>query len=245
MKKITVAVPTYNEQENLPRLLDSLDFADQVLIVDSGSEDKTVEIAKSYGADVVHHQFKNFADTRNFADQKADNQWILSVDADVQVPSSLAEEIASLPSKPAAYKIGRINIIWGKPILHTDWGPRDDNHIRLYHKSLGKWQAQVHEQFITNVKPESLDNYLIHYNYSTVSEYIRKLNHYSTLQAQRLHQNGERFSLFCFFIDPVMDFSKRYFYKLGFLDGLHGLFLSILQAIYHQVVQVKLYTLSN
>lgn len=245
MKKITVAVPTYNEQENLPRLLDSLDFADQVLIIDSGSQDKTVHIAKSYGAKVVQHEFKNFADTRNFADKKADNQWILSVDADVQVPPSLAQEITNLPSKPAAYKIGRINIIWGKPILHTDWGPKDDNHIRLYHKSLGEWQGEVHEQFTTSEKPKSLDNYLIHFNYSTVSEYVRKLDHYSSLQAQRMHQQGERFSLLRFFTDPVIDFSKRYFYKLGFLDGLHGLFLSILQAIYHQVVQVKLYTLSN
>lgn len=240
MQKLTVVIPTLNEETDLPRTLKSLNFATEVLVIDSGSTDRTVNIATKAGANVLHHQFKNFADTRNFADKNAKNDWILSLEADVVVPSSLAEEISTLKDNPAVYKIGRINYIWDKPILHTDWGPKDDSHIRLYHRSLGHWGGEVHEQFETKSQPKQLKNYLLHYNYATVSEFISKINSYSEIEAQKRRTQGERFSYFKFFFEPLKDFIKRYFYKLGFLDGLHGFFLSLLQAIYYLVVNIKL-----
>jgi len=240
--KLTVVIPTLNEAVDLPRTLDSLSFADEILVVDSGSTDETVDIAKKAGAKVITHPFKNFADTRNFADRHASNDWILSLEADVVVPRSLAAEIAVLPETPAIYKIGRINIIWNKPILHTDWGPKDDNHIRLYHKSLGKWSGAVHEQFVGEDKPKQLHHYLLHYNYATVSEFINKIDSYSNLEVAKRRMTNQSFNYSNLFLEPLEDFIKRYFYKLGFLDGFHGFFLSLLQAVYYLTVNIKLKT---
>ncbi len=227
--KLTVVIPTLNEEKDLPRTLKSLKFADEILVVDSGSVDRTVQIAKDFGAKVINHPFQNFADTRNFADKGAKNDWILSIDADVVVPKKLIEEIHALPDSPSAYKIGRVNMIWNKPIMHTDWGPKDDNHIRLYHKSLGSWTSEIHETFVSKSPPRQLKNYLTHYNYETISEFINKLNSYSDIAAKKKPESSK----FWF------DFLKRYFYKLGFLDGYHGFFLSYLQAIYYLSLGIK------
>lgn len=225
--KLSVVVPVKNEEGDLPRLLDSLDFADEVIIIDTGSSDKSVEIAKKHGAKVVSRTFENFAQIRNYGSGVASNDWILAIDADNEVPLELAREIDSLPDVPAAYKIGRINIIWDKPILHADWGPRDDCHIRLYHKAVGEWHSTVHEQFKTKAPIKTLKQNLIHHNYSTISEFVDKLNNYSNL--------GDPVPWWY----PFYDFAKRYFYKLGFMEGLHGLFLSYLQGIYYLTVIIK------
>lgn len=243
--KLTVVIPALNEQQDLPRTLDSLKFADEVLVIDSGSTDQTVSLAKKAGAKVIYHAFKNFADTRNFADSQAKNDFILSIEADVVVTKQLAQEITSLPETPAVYRIGRVNIIFGKPILHTDWGPKDDNHIRLYHRSLGSWGGQVHEQFVTNSSPHQLRHHLLHYNYNHVSEYIDKINTYSDLEVKKRLARHQSFSYLNLFLEPTKDFIKRYFYKLGFLDGLHGFFLSLLQAIYYLTVNIKLKSAST
>lgn len=243
--KLTVVIPALNEQQDLPRTLDSLKFADEILVIDSGSTDQTVSLAKKAGAKVIHHAFENFADTRNFADSQAKNDFILSIEADVVVPKQLAQEIASLPDTPAVYRIGRINIIFNKPILHTDWGPKDDNHIRLYHRSLGSWGGQVHELFVTNSRPHKLRHYLLHYNYNHVSEFIDKINTYSDLEVKKRLARHQSFSYLNLFLEPTKDFIKRYFYKLGFLDGLHGFFLSLLQAIYYLTVNIKLKSAST
>ena len=118
--------------------------------------------------------------------------------------------------------------------MHTDWGPKDDLHIWLYKKDSGSWQGQVHEEYkLTSGKAGHLLNPLIHYNYQTVSEFIGKINSYSTRAAAQ----GDVFPGYW----PFRDFFKRYIYKLGFKDGYHGLFLSYLQAIYYHVLKVKNY----
>lgn len=238
--RLTVVIPTLNEEEDLPRTLTSLTFADEILVIDSGSTDQTVAIARKAGARVIHHPFKNFSDTRNYGDAHAKNDYILSIDADVVVTKELAAEMSALSNEPAVYKIPRVNIIWGKPILHTDWGPKDDNHIRLYHRSLGKWGNLIHEQYQAKVAPLQLKNHLLHYNYNTVTEFIAKINSYSDLEVARRKKDQVKYSLARLISEPARDFTKRYFYKLGFLDGFHGLFLSLLQALYYLVVNIKL-----
>lgn len=237
--QISVVIPTLNEEKDLPRTLSSLKFAKEILVIDSGSTDNTVQIAEDFGCKVVFHPFSNFADTRNFGDKNASCDFILSIDADVTVPQSLVNEIISLPQTPSSYKIGRINIIWGKPILHTDWGPADDNHIRLYHRSLGSWSFDVHETFVSKSPSKQLKNFLTHYNYETVSEFIGKINSYSEIQARKLIDSGEKKSFFKMIYQSKYDFFKRYLYKLGFLDGYRGLFLSYLQAVYYLSVGIK------
>jgi len=236
---LTVIIPTLNEEIDLPRTLQSVNFANEIIVIDAGSTDKTVQIARKKGARVIHHDFINFADTRNFADQKATGDWILSIEADVVVSAKLAIEIKEFINikykilKAKCARIGRVNYIWGKPITVADWGPKDDCHIRLYQKKSGYWQSRVHELFIPakGSLVTSLKNYLFHYNYTTVSEFIAKTNSYSDLAVK----NNQKIN----YLTPVIDFSKRYFYKFGFLAGYRGLFLCYLQAVYYLNILIK------
>lgn len=232
--KLTVIIPTLNEEKDLYKTLSSVkDLADEILVVDSGSTDKTVEIAKNYHAKVVNHPFKSFSDTRNFGDEQATGDWILSLEADVVVSQALAQEIhqAIGSNRHSAFYIPRLNLIWGKPIYHTDWGPKDDSHIWLYQKGSGTWQSLVHEEFKTKKSVGRLRNHLVHKNYETISEFIDKIDRYSTLAVKQHNSFPDWWYL--------RDFFKRYFYKLGFLDGYHGLFLSYLQSVYYLTLSVK------
>lgn len=231
--KLTVFIPTLNEELDLGRTLNSLQFADQVIVVDSGSTDKTIEIAKKFGAKVVTHPFTSYSDQRNFCDSLVTDGWILSLEADVVVSVSLAKEIKEAidSTEVEAFFIGRVNIIWGKEILHTDWGPSDDCHIWLYKKGAGKWVSDVHEHFETSRPTGKLINTLTHYNYRTISEFIDKTNSYSEMAKKSVASS--------LWLAPFRDFAKRYLYKAGFRDGYHGLFLSYLQSIYHWNVLVK------
>lgn len=230
--KLTAVIITKNEEQDLSRTLKSLTFADQVLVVDSGSTDQTVAIAKKHGAIVTDHPFTSYADQRNFADSRVADGWVLSLDADVVVPDELAQEIKAAIEKgdTQAYFIGRINIIWGAPITVADWGPKDDNHIWLYQKDIGQWQSAVHEQYQTEAKVGQLKNNLLHYNYDTVSEYLDKINRYSDLARTKTPVS---------WLAGLVDFGKRYFYKLGFTAGYRGLFLSYLQAVYYLTLAIK------
>lgn len=232
--KLTVVIPTLNEEKDLYKTLASVkDLADEIIVIDSGSTDKTVEIAKSYGAKVINHPFISFSDTRNFGNQEAKGDWILSIEADVVVSKELSVEIKEALKSPeySAYFIPRLNLIWGKPIRHTDWSPQDDCHIWLYQKGSGQWQSLVHEEFATIQKVGKLKNFLVHKNYETISEFIDKIDRYSELATKQ----KQFFPNWWF----VRDFFKRYFYKLGFLDGYHGLFLSYLQSVYYLTLNVK------
>lgn len=232
--KLTVVIPTLNEEEDLYKTLSSVkDLADEILVIDSGSTDKTTEIAKNYGARVVNHPFSSFSDTRNFGNKEAKGDWILSIEADVFVSSELAQEIRQVIEEGthSAFFIPRLNLIWGKPIFHTDWGPRDDTHIWLYRKGSGEWQSLVHEEFVTKESVGKLKNHLIHKNYETINEFIDKIDRYSNLAVKQKNSYPDWWFL--------RDFFKRYFYKLGFLDGYHGLFLSYLQSVYFLTLSVK------
>ena len=204
-------------------------------MIDSGSTDKTIEIAKKFGAKVINHPFKSFSDTRNFGNDQAKGDWILSIEADVIVLARIGSkkfDWQSSQTNTTAYFIPRLNLIWGKPIRHTDWGPKDDCHIWLYKKGSGEWQSLVHEEYVkTKRTVGKLKNYLVHKNYETISEFIEKINRYSDL-AVKQHNS---FPGWWF----LRDFFKRYFYKLGFLDGYHGLFLSYLQSVYYLTLSVK------
>lgn len=239
--KLTVIIPTLNEEKDLPETLKSLALLNsEIVVVDSGSSDKTQEIAKKFGAKFVFHAFESFDRQRNFGDSVATGDWILSLEADVTVSPELAKEIISaITTKSfAAYYISRLNNIWGKDILHTDWSPKDDTHIWLYRKGSGSWVSDVHEEYhLQKGQVGYLKNYLHHKNYETVSEFIEKLDKYSEIATKRKQIFPNYW--------PLREFFKRYFYKLGFLDGYHGLFLSYLQSIYYLTLSVKNKTQSS
>jgi len=234
---LSVIIPTLNEEKDLPRCLDSLKgLAGEIIIIDSGSKDKTLELAKSAKARIINHPFTSFSETRNFGDKQANGEWILSTEADVSISPELAKEISSAidSSEYDAYYIGRRNFIWGEEVKHSDWGPKDDRHIWLYRKGVGSWQSLVHEEFVTEKRVDELKNYLIHNNYETISEFVDKINKYSDLAIKQ----KQYFPNWWF----IRDFFKRFFYKFGFLDGYRGLFLSYLQAVYYLTLSVKRYT---
>lgn len=232
--RISIVIPAKNEEVDLPNTLKSAKFADEILILlDKNSNDNTEKIAKDFGCKIEIIKFEDFATTRNLADNYAQHEWILSIEADVTISQELADEITKVikENKYSAFKIKRVNQIWNKNILHTNWGPNDDTHIWLYKKGSGKWVGGIHEEYVTTEKVGKLTHPLFHLNYKTVEEFISKMNNYSS-KASRYHLKSSPFS-------GLVDFLRRFIYKQGFLDGYHGLFLSYLQALYHLSLYVK------
>lgn len=243
---ISATIITLNEEENIKTAIKSIkDFVSEVIVVDSGSTDKTIEIAEELGAQIYHRKFDNFSNQKNWAVTKANGDWILSIDADEQIPQNLADEIktAVKNTEYAGYLIPRRNFILGGEIKHSRWSP--DLHIWLWKKNSGKWVGDVHEEVIVNGKIGQLKNPKINNQEESVSDFIRKNNLYSSLLAKEEYKKGIRFSFFRLFKDPIFEFLIRYLYKLGFLDGWRGFVLSYLMAIYKISVWIKIYELKE
>lgn len=241
---LTVTVITLNEEKNIKRCLESIkNLADEIVVVDSGSTDKTVEIAKSYRAKVFIREFDNFANQKNYAAQKATRRWILSLDADEEVSPDLRKEIMAQLTKNeyVAFSIPRKNIILGKFIRYTRWQPELDRHLWLWKKGMGKWFGEVHEELRVNGKVGELRGAKIHHQHETVKEFLEMMNNYSEIEVNKRVKKGARFSYFGLFFDPIYNFLVRYFYRLGFLDGWRGFMLSYLMAIYHLEVWLKIW----
>lgn len=238
---ISVTIITLNEEDNLPRCLNSLlDIGDEIILVDSGSSDQTIEIAKSYNCKIFKRSFDNFANQKNFALSKTSSDWIFSIDADEVVTPELITEIkqAVQTDKFSAFLIPRRNFILGAEIKHSRWSP--DKHIWLWRKDRGRWIGEVHEEVVINGLVGELKNAKLHYQNKTVGEFIRTNNKYSSLQAQRLIAQGVKFSFLRMVWEANFEFFVRFFYKLGFLDGWRGLVLAMLMSYYKLQVWVKI-----
>lgn len=243
---LSVTIITLNEEKDITRCLKTVkNFAAEVVVVDSGSTDKTVEIAKKFGAKVYYRKFDNYASQKNFAASKAKNEWVLSLDGDEVVTPGLALEISSKLQIPndeyCAYSIPRKNIILGKFIRYSRWQAELDRHIWLWKKDKGRWVGEVHEEVIVRGKVGRLRNPKIHHQYDDITEFIAMMNRYSELDADRWSRMGRKFSFERFFLEPLYNFLTRYFYRLGFLDGWRGFCLSYMMAIYHLEVWVKIW----
>lgn len=248
--KLSVTIITLNEEIDLPRALESVkDLADEIIVVDCGSIDRTVEVAKRFDVKVYARKFDNFASQKNFAASKASGEWILSLDADEEIPPELSAEITSRISNTGtdtvAYSMPRINIIFGKFIRYTRWQPELDRHIWLWKKGAGEWAGEVHEEVVVKGRIGKLKNAKVHHQYETVKEFMDMMNKYSEIEAQRRVEQGSNFSFFRFLFDPLYNFFVRYFYRLGFLDGWRGFVLSYLMAIYHIQIWIKVWERSK
>ena len=242
--KISVTVITLNEEKDLRFCLESVkSFSDEIVVVDSGSADKTVEIAKNFGAKIFERKFDNFQNQKNFAVEKTTGDWIFSIDADEEVSPELSIEIKKevAASNFVAYTVPRKNIILGKFIRHTRWNPELDRHIWLWKKEAGRWEGDVHEEVVVDGIVGKLSGAKIHHQYETVAEFFDMMNRYSELESKQKITNGQKFSLFRMFFDPFYNFSVRFFYRLGFLDGWRGFVLSYLMALYHSNVWIKIW----
>lgn len=242
--KLSVTIITLNEEKDLPRCLDSIkEIADEIVVVDSGSTDETVEIAKKYGAKVYERQFDNYSNQKNYAAQKTTGDWILSLDADEKIGPELAREIqeAIKESKFVAYSMPRKNVIFGKFIKYTRWQPEFDRHIWLWKRGKGSWEGEVHEELMADGEIGKLKNAKIHYQYKNVSGFMEMINRYSEFDAGQRVKKGIKFSYFRLFFDPIYNFLVRCVYRWGFLDGWRGFVLSYLMALYHLSLWVKIW----
>src|SRR5581483_4793340 len=263
--QLSVVIITYNEAANIGRTLASVQpliagGIGEIIVVDSGSNDRTVEIARSFGANVFVEEWKGYAAQKNSAIDKASGEWILSLDADEEVSPDLQQEIGqTVKYPPAVHKaarqndegtlepiyingcfIPRQNFFLGRWIQHGGFWP--DPKLRLFRRGTGRFQeAAVHEtvrvqeyhQGGISVSSRRLNAPLIHHSYPTLSDYIEHMNRYSSLGAEMVAGRGKvRFSFINIALRPLFTFLYNYFFRLGFLDGSEGLLLHLYHAVY-------------
>lgn len=249
--KISVVINTLNEEKNIERAIKSVSWAQEILVCDMYSQDKTVEIAKKLGAKIVFHKEVSYVEpARNFAISKATNDWILILDADEEISKDLGKRLKEMLSKQINSDyvvIPRKNIIFGKWIKHTGWWP--DYQIRFFKKGAVLWNDAIHSKPQTKVRGLSLPVEekwaIIHHNYQTISQFLERMNRYSTIQAGELLKNGYRFHWSDLLTKPLDEFLSRFFALRGFEDGLHGLSLSLLQAFSHLTLYLKVWEQSS
>lgn len=233
MEKLTAIIPTRNEILNIEEVIASVSFADEVLVIDSFSTDGTYEKSCELADRTLQREFDYYANQKNWAIPQAKHEWILLVDADERVTPELKKEIRHVLKNPTkggvvAYWIGRKNYFMGKAIRHSGW--KNDRVIRLFQKSKCRYEDQfVHEEIIADGNISSLQHKLLHNTYTTLDEYIEKINHYASLQAQDYDQTTGRLTPFHFSVKPFWKFFKHYIIQGGFRDGLVGLIISYIQ----------------
>lgn len=235
MSALTAIVLTRNEAQNIKECLETLRFADHVLVFDSGSQDETPKIAARLGAEVIHHPFQDYPSQRNAAMDAAETEWVLFVDADERVPLRLASEVHGAMTQGdafAGWRMPRHNYIFGKLIQAAGWFP--DYQTRLLRKGAARYDPNrlVHEVVLLDGPLGTLDTPLIHHNYRDVAHFGEKQRAYSDYDAEILYQQGVRLKPWTLLSMPLRHFWWRYVTLDGYEAGLHGLHLSLLMARY-------------
>jgi glycosyltransferase involved in cell wall biosynthesis len=225
---ITVTIITLDEEANISRCIGSVPFASEIVVVDSFSKDRTVEIAARLGAQVFTEKWLGYGPQKALATKKASFDWILNLDADEIVSEELQKELetkfASLDPK-IGYLIPRKSYYLGRWISHGGWYP--DLQKRLFHRGFSNWdQASIHETVVSPADAK-LKSSLSHFVFDSIFEQVETNNKYSTLLAERLFNAGQRFSVFRLIGKPLSKFIETYFYKRGLLDGLPGFIIAV------------------
>lgn len=249
--KISVVINTLNEAANLERALSSVSWADEIVVCDMHSRDKTVEVAKKLGVKVVFHKKEEFVErTRNFAISKAINDWILVLDPDEEIPDSLArrlQEMAAAMKRVDYVRIPRKNLIFGRFMKASMWWP--DFNVRFFRKGKVTWKDKIH--LPPQVSGEGIDlpaeqEYaIVHHHYSSVFQFLERMIRYSKVQAEDLRREGYKFDWKDLIRKPLSEFLSRFFANRGFEDGLHGLALSLLQSFSFLVVYLRVWEMEG
>ncbi len=232
--KITATIITLNEERNIARAIESLRCADEILIVDSGSTDRTVELAEKLGVRVMEAGWLGYAAQKNWAAEHASNDWILSLDADEALSEALEAEIWALKKTGPefdVYTMPRLARYLGRWIYHSGWYP--DRKIRLYHREKAKWIGDfVHESVHTKGRVGHLQSNILHFTCESLSEHVKTMDRYTTLAAQELAARKVKVSSWHLLMDPFWTFTKTYVLQRGFLDGPEGLTIAQMAAFY-------------
>ena len=246
--KLTVTVITRNEAANIEGALESVRWADEIVVVDSHSADETVALAQKYNARIVIHDWAGYSAQRNYAAEIASNDWILALDADERVPTELAVEIQRIMregSVHGGYRMPRISYYLGRWIRGTDWYP--DFQLRLYDRRVGRFNGKrVHESVeLTYGRPGQLQHDLQHYPYRDISDHVTSIDHYTTLAAEEWFAEGRRTNAIEFAVHPPVAFLRNYVARRGFRDGAAGFLISILNSYYVFLKVLKLWELQR
>jgi glycosyltransferase involved in cell wall biosynthesis len=246
--KISATVITLNEQRHIRQCLESLQgIADEMIVVDSGSRDATLEIAAQLGAKTFVREWTNYAEQKNFASSLAQYEWILSIDADESLSSSLRQDILQAKqngTQGVAFEFPRKAFYLGRWIEHSGWYP--DHKIRLFLKEKAQWEGRlVHEALHVDGPVVRLQGDLLHYSCESISEHLASLDRYTTLAAEDLWHRQKRSSSTGLLLSAFTTFVKTYWLKQGFRDGMQGLVIACFASYYIVVKHAKLWELEQ
>ena len=246
MTKISAIIPTLNEEIHIADAIKSVSFADEIIVIDSFSTDKTIEIAEKLNVKIIKRKFDDFSSQKNFAIEQAKYDWIFILDADERVTKEVKEEIVSAVKKPkgfVGFYVRRTFYFSGKKVNYS--GFQRDKVIRLFLKEHCKYAGLVHEKITFNGKISFLNNKLNHFSYRNYDHYISKLNHYAAIRAKELHEKGNKVNIYHVMIKPAARFFIHFIVRLGFLDGFTGFLVAKTQAYGVLTRYIKLWLLNS
>ncbi len=233
MGKLSVIIITKNEEANIRACLESVTWADEIVVVDSGSSDGTLDICRKVGAKVYIHDWQGFGVQKNHALSHASHDWVFSIDADERVTkelrASIENAVTQLEGEFVAYKISRLSSYCGRYMKHSGWYP--DHIVRLFKRNKARFSDDlVHERLIVEGKIGLVDGELLHHPFNTFEAVLRKVDQYSSAGANMMHQRGKNSSLVGAIIRGLWSFLRTYIFRAGFLDGREGFMLAVSNA---------------
>lgn len=232
MEKLTAIIPVFNEQDTIERAIVSVLFADEILIVDSFSTDRTLSIAEKYDVKIIQRNYEYSASQKNWAIPQASNNWILILDADEIISSSLREEIQSIlnnKSSKTGYWIYRNNHFMNQTIKYSGW--QNDKVVRLFQRDLCRYEdKRVHAEIITSGELGFLNSRIDHFTYKSLNHYVEKLNRYAALQAIDYDKITGKITAYHLLLKPLWRFLKHFIIQKGYRDGVAGTVICFLQA---------------
>jgi glycosyltransferase involved in cell wall biosynthesis len=245
---LSVVLITLNAERTLDQVLKAVSFSDDIVIVDSGSTDRTREIAEKYHARFFHQDFLGFGKQKQFAVALAKYDWVLSIDADEVISDSLVNFLKSTlnysQSSFAGYSFPFINVFLGKEMLF--WGSQNMSQLRLFRKNLGNYNdLSVHEKIELKGEIKHLDYPIYHHSYENITHYFLKFNHYTTNAAKELYKNGKTITYFDMFLRVPLKFLQLYLLRGGFRLSWQGFFWSVFSSFYVFVKYSKLRELQS
>lgn len=239
---VSVCIITRDEEENLPACLESVAWADEVVVVDSRSTDRTREIAAAAGARVLERDFPGHIEQKNFAVGEASHDWVLCLDADERLTPELrasVERALADPGDRAGFACARLTFHGGRPIRHGGWYP--DRKLRLFDRRRGRWGGRnPHDRVEVDGPVGRLEGDLLHHSYRSLSDHLRQIDFFTTIAAREKRARGRRFRLHDLVLRPPFKFLRMYLLKAGFLDGVPGLVVAVTGAYYVFLKYAKL-----
>ncbi|MCF6268098.1 MAG: glycosyltransferase family 2 protein [Melioribacteraceae bacterium] len=244
--KISVVIITKNEERNIERCLQSISWVDEIVVVDSGSSDRTIEICEKYNCIIVKSAWLGFGRTKKLAVDSATNNWIFSIDSDEEVTEELKRKIQEVLRNPKfnGYRIKRKSFYLERLIKHCGWNT--DFPLRLFNRKYGNFNnKEVHESVQIGENVLTIKEHLFHYTYPTIEIHLEKMNRYSTIQAKEMYNSGKSYSVLLSVLFGINKFINMYIFRLGILDGKEGLILCSITSFGVYLKYIKLWKLNN